>query len=337
MCIRDSTYGVQITQDSLSRFKEDLQKDSLSEPLKLKEMYVNLAESIDSQYGQIDWNKVAEAEIRKYRLSGSAAQILRDEYREFSQRFQEMIRNGEHKEWFFPGNPYMMHSFLFRTLFGHLLFESLILIVLGTSLISNFEFENKTHLVTYATKRGRKIMKDKLGASIIISTAITAFLFIITLVTYFSVFDYSHLWGNSISSALNWEYRLPYVTWWNMSFLSYLIWAIVLLYVSLLLFSAITFVISVLVRNNYFTFFLFAVFFVIGFMLPGFMPVSTGLIFVAGYNLSALVMNPHIFFMGSGGMTMFKNYEAITLGVWTIITSVLCFFSLKKFNRLEIH
>lgn len=323
------TYGSQITQQSLSQLKK--------ESSKLEEMYVNLAESIDGLYAQIDWNKVAESEIRKYQLSGTAAQILRNEYRDFSQRFAEMMRNGEHKEWFLPGQPYMMHSFLFRTLFGYLIFESLILIVLGTALITNFEFENKTHFVTYATKRGRKIMKDKLGASMIISSAITAFLCTITLVTYFFVFDYSQLWESSISSAFNWEYKLPYVTWWNMSFLSYLIWAIVLLYGCLLLFSALTFVISVFVKNSYFTFFLFAVFFVIGFMLPGFMPTSSGLLFIAAYNLSALVMNPHIFFMGSGSITMFKNYEAMTMGVWTIITGVLCFFSLIKFNRQEIH
>ena len=199
-----------------------------------------------------------------------------------------MKQNGEHKEWFFVGTQYKTHSFLFRTMFKYLIFEALILIVLATALLTNFEFENKTHLVTYSATRGRHLKKDKLVASLLTATVITIFLLAITLITYFTVFDYTHLWGSSISSAFNWEYNLPYVSWWELSFINYLLAVILLVYISMLLFTAITFIISVFVKNSYFAFFLFFAFFAIAFMMPGFMPNSSNLLFITSYNLSVL-------------------------------------------------
>lgn len=369
-------YGVQMTDESLQQLQQDLQTDisklnemtrkhtseefmsvhefldslhddehdpyseeewAIFTRLQLKEMYFAMAESIDSEYEKIDWKKIAEIQIEKYELSGNTAATLRNEYDTLSQRFEDMKANEEHQTWFFAGNSYKMHSFLFRTMFGHLIFESLILIVLASALITNFEFENRTHLVTYSARRGRQLMKDKLAASLVVATTITVFLFGITLVTYFSVFDYSYLWGSSISSALNWEYTLPYVSWWNLSFLAFLLWSILLVYICLLLFSAMTFVISLFLKNSYFTIFLFAAFFTVSYMLTGFMPSSSMLILITGFNLSTLVMNPHLFFMGNKGMMMFKYYEIITVSAWIMIIIALCIFSFKRFDKQEIH
>lgn len=370
------TYGLNITDGSIQRFEQDFHRDikklneitekhtsqeftsvnqfldtfryedhnlfseedwTIFNKIQLKEMYLNLAKDIDSKYEQIDWEKIAGFEIEKYQLSGSAANTLKNEYAKLAQRFEELKENGEHKTWFFVGKPHMMHSFLFRTIIGHLIFEALILIVLATALITNYEFENRTHFVTYSSKRGRGLVKDKLAASLFTSTAIIVFLFAITLGTYFSVFDYSYLWESSISSALNWEYNLPYVSWWNLSFLAFIIWSIVLIYVCLLLFSIITFVISLLMKNSYFTFFLFATFFAVSYMISSFMPSSSILVLITGFNLSTLIMNPHMFFMGNSGLVMFEHYEMITLSIWGMIVSVLCIYSLKKFNKQEIH
>ncbi|CAH1203850.1 hypothetical protein PAECIP111893_02090 [Paenibacillus plantiphilus] len=348
-------YGVGITDDSMNQFREDLQHDlvKLNEitrtdyseaeldfftELQLKEKYYEMANDIDNRYDQIDWEQIGESQINMYRFSGSAADTMKNEYIKLSLRFEEMKDNDEHKMWFFAGDPYKMHSFLFRTIFGHVIFESLIIIALAAALITNYEFENRTHLVAYTTTRGRRLMRDKLAASLLTATTVSVFILILTLGTYFAVFDYSHLWGSSISSALNWEYKLPYVSWWNISFSAFLIWSILLVYASMMLFTAIIFSISIFVKNNYFTFFIFAVFFAVALLLPGFIPASTNLIFIAGYNLSQLVMNPHMFLMGnSSGAMMFKNYEWITICAWTIIVVALSYISLRRFRKQDIH
>ncbi|MFB0845232.1 hypothetical protein [Paenibacillus oleatilyticus] len=311
-----------------------------SSQLQLKEMYWKMAQSIDSEYAKIDWNKIAKFEIRKYNLSGSAAERLTEEYRKLSQRFEELKENGEHKTWFFAGKPYRMHSFLFASVFRMIIFESLILIGLATAFIRNYEFENKTFLVAYSTQRGRALMVDKLTASLLTAAGMVTVIGAVTLGAYFSVFDYSHLWDSPISSAFNWEGRadnLPYVSWWNLSFASYLSGSILLLYICMLLLSTMVFFISAIVKNSYFAFFLFAALFAAALLAPGIMPVSSSIIFIAACNLSVLLVNPHLWFMGNGGLTMFKCYEWFTAGSWTMITGALCIFSLKRFRKQDIY
>lgn len=370
-----NTYGLAITGESLIRMEADLKKDlealhdvvsstteqtfaSVSEflegldyevedlysddewaffnQMQIKEMYLNVAKSIDEEYDALDWQAIGEAEINKYQLSGQAADTLRSVYSRLSQRFEEIKENGEHKTWFFAGNPYRMHSFLFRTLFRSILYEALLLIVLATALITNFEFENNTHLVTYVTKTGRSLMKHKFVAALLTAAVMVTVILIITLLTYFSVFDYSYLWASAVSSALNWEYDLPYVSWWDFSFVEFLQWGVLLTYASVGLFTALVFAFSVFLKNSYGTFFLFAVFFAAGLLVPGFMPNASPLIFIAHYHPSTLVMNPHYWFMGSSGLTAFKHYEWMTVSLWACITTAVCVLALKRFHHQDI-
>lgn len=302
----------------------------------LKEMYRSAAASMDESYAGFDIQKIGESEITKFGLTGSAAETLRKEYEAFADRFATLQQNGEHRSWFFSGQNYHMHSLLFSTVFRHLVIEGMILVVLATALITNFEFEHRNQLVAYTTRRGRTLMADKLVASLLTILAIIIFLSVVTLGTYFTVFDYAHLWKTAISSGFNWENNFPYVSWWNWSFLTYFLMSLVLLFICMLLFSLFTFSISVLVKNSYFTFIIFASLFIAFFLIPGFIPNSTNFMLMSGYTLSTLVLNPHQWWMGTGGLAMFKNYEWMTITVWTIILIALCGFSFKKFARQDI-
>ncbi len=305
--------------------------------LQLKELYFLIGQGIDEEYETIDVKKIAQFEIEQSGLSGKAAEALKKEYDTFSERFEEMKANGEHKQWFFIGKQYMMHSFLFRTIVKHLMFEALILTVLATALITNFEFEQRTHLVSYTTWRGRRLKKDKLLASLISSTAMTMLLVVITLGAYFTCFDYSNMWGSSISSAFNWEYKFPYVTWWEMSFLTYVLLAILLIFMCMPLFTTLTFGVAIWTKNSYLTFLLFAIFFGIAIILPDFVPTTSNFIYLSGFSLPWLMMNPHAWFMGFGGLTMFKYYELTTVLIGIAMAMTVYLFSINRFKKEEIH
>lgn len=365
------TYGLEITDDALQQFEQDLRRESKElmnmtgesfdsvqafldqlpleaydqysadeqdsfEQLALKEVYFERAKSIDEDYSKINVVGMAESTIEMYGLSGKPADVLRHEYKKLEQRFEEMIANNEHKEWFVLGKPYLMHSMLFRSLFQTFLFEALLLIVLTTAFLTAFEFENKTHLLTYSTKQGRLLMKHKLIASLMTSLSFVLFILAVTLLTYFFVFDYSYLWKSSISSALNWEYNIPYITWWDMPFWKYLLLTILLLMICFVLFSVLTFAIATVVKNSYFTFFIFAILFAIGFLLPGFMPTSSLLFIASLFNLPIVVMNPHMLFMGNSGITVFKYHELLTIGIWSIVMMILYGFVMKYMKKIDL-
>lgn len=324
----------QLTVEDQEKYTDD-ELHSFHE-LSLKEMYRDTAASMDESYAGFDIKQIGESEIDKFGLTGAAAETLRKEYQKFADRFAELQQNGEHRNWFFSGQNYRMHGLLFGTVFQHLVIEAMILVVLTAALITNFEFENRTELITYTAKRGRRLMVDKLVASLLTTSAITAFLVLVTLGTYFMIFDYSHLWNTAISSGFNWEYHFPNVSWWNWSFLTYFLMGLALLYVCMLLFSLFTFSISVLTKNSYFTFILFAVIFIALFIVPGFLPTSSNLMLMSGFTLSSLVLNPQQWWMGSSGLIMFKNHEWMTILVWTIIFVTLCGFTLKRFAKQDI-
>ncbi|WP_159083046.1 hypothetical protein [Lysinibacillus sp. 2017] len=86
--------------------------------------------------------------------------------------------------------------------------EGVLLVVLLTAFITNYEFEQSTQLVIYPTKKGRKLLLNKGLASLLASFIVIAILFGVTLSAYFTVYDYSAVWQASISSGFNWEYRL---------------------------------------------------------------------------------------------------------------------------------
>ncbi|MBB4824426.1 multisubunit Na+/H+ antiporter MnhC subunit [Sporosarcina luteola] len=365
------TYGREITPSSLQQFQDDIQNDLLKlqqltgkrydsvndfledldveeyeryskqeqaflSGLQVKEMYESIASSIDENYEEIDIEKEGEVALEQYQLSGKAAETYLAENEKFTKRFDEMIRNGEHKQWFFAGKAYYMHTLLFKDLFSKMTIEILLLVILSTTFLATYEFEQRTHLVAFATQRGRRLMNNKLVASLVMAFVITGLVLGSTLGVFFLVFDYSHVWETSVSSAFNWEYNFPYVSWWDLSFAQFLLGVIGVLFVSVLLISALTFSISLFIKNSYVSFFVTAASFILLYMLPSFMPHSSNWLFVAGYTVPTLVMAIPGLFMGSSGLIFFRNFEWATICSWTAITMGVLMMTYRRFVKSDI-
>ncbi|WP_291567378.1 MULTISPECIES: ABC transporter permease subunit [unclassified Clostridium] len=330
---KDNEYSPQGYKGDIYNEEE---KKFISE-LSIVEIYRQSMKNIDERYSTIDTMTIAESAINSVRLSGKAADTLRNEYKKLGDRFEKIKENGEHKNLFFIGEIYRMHSFLFKTLFKNIIFQIMVIVVLITAYLVNYEFENSTHHLAYSSKRGRKIIMDKLFASIISSIIVTTIIMGVTLLAYFIFFDYSGLWNVPISTAFNWEYNLPYISWWNMSFAQYLFFSIGIVYICELLFAGITFVISKFIKNSYVVFFIFAIIFGGSILIPGFMPASSNAIFITGFTPFCLILNPFLWFMGNGVSTVFKYYGIITVCVWSVLLIILCTLCIKKFKRESIY
>ncbi|WP_055669511.1 ABC transporter permease subunit [Desnuesiella massiliensis] len=320
--------------------KEDIYSKSeldLINEVGIIEAYYNTIEGIDDTYEKLDFMQIAEGEIKKYRLSGAAAETVRKEYEDFAKRFHQLIKNEEHKNLFFMGRVYRMHSLLFKTLFRSFIFEIMILSVLITAFIVNYEFDNSTHLLAYSSKKGRGLIVDKFLASMVTTLLIATLIMGLGLLTYFLQFDYYELWQVPISSYFNAEYDLPYMSWWNMSFIQYLLLGIGVIYICSLIFNGIAFIISRFVKNSYIVFFIFAILFGLVLVLPRAAPTHSNLIFLGAFTPFMLIMNSFVWFMESGAFTTFKYYEFITLSLWGIITISLSGLSIKSFKKEDIY
>lgn len=313
--------------------KEDLE---FFNEVRVIENYYYSAKNIDISYEDIDVVELGEAVIAKYKLSGSAAETVRKQYLKLSKRFDKLKENGEHKNLFFIGKAYKMHTLLFKSLFGNFIYEIMILVVLITGYLINYEFENKTQFVVYSTKRGRKLSTDKFYVSIFSSILVTTIIISISLGVYFSVVSYSGLLNVPISSGFNWEYNSPYISWWDMSFAKYLLYCIGLVYACEMLFTLITFIIASFIKNSYIVFFTFAIILGIFLIIPGIIPANSNAIFVAHFTPFVLILNSFVWFMEKE-ITTFKYYEIITIVVWSAILLTLCGLCTRRFKKQNLY
>ncbi len=303
--------------------------------LGIVEAYFYTMEDIDEVYSKVDIMGIAEGEIKKYGLSGKAADTVRNQYERFNERYSQLIENGEHKNLFFLGKVYGMHSLLFEILFKTILFEIIILVVFITSYLVNYEFDNNTQTIIYSTKRGRNLVKDKLYVSIFANILVATVILITGLGLYFIIFDYSRLWNVPISSYFNTDKNFIYMSWWNMSFVQYLFSGIGLIYAITLLFTGISFIIARFIKNNYIVFSVFAIIFGLA-LTTSIAPTNSNAIFIKSFTPFWLIMNPFIWFMEGGAFSTFKYYELLTVGIWTILLLALSVLSIKRFKRQDI-
>jgi hypothetical protein len=305
--------------------------------LAIKETYLNSIQEIETKYSTLNVMENAEEGIRLFGLEGAAAEKVRAQYKALKPRVEELIQNREHLHLFFHGKMFGTHSFLFKTLFGFMLFQAMILIVLFTAFIVNYEFEHKTYLVAYATKRGRRLMWDKLLVSIFTSTLLTVTLLAMTLSVYFIVFDYSGLWNVPISTGFLIELNnIPLIGWWNVTFIQYLLMSCSLVVICQILFVLITFCLSMMIRNSYIVFTLFGVVFLAGLYIPSLIPKNSTMLLYTHFSPFILVMSVKKWWMESGVFTTFKYYEIITVTGWLLALLLTAWLFIKRFARENI-
>jgi hypothetical protein len=299
------------------------------------ESYYELIQKIDETYRHLDLSQKAKMDIKMYGLSGKTAEVTWEYYKKLSNRLDELIKAGEHKNLFFIGYVYHMHSFLYKDLMRQMIFEVMILVVLITGHVTTYEFQNQTHLTAYASKRGRRLMLDKLIANLLASLCICAVILGATLLVYFLVFDYSGLWGVPISSFFNSEFSFPYISWWKLPFGIYLSCVLVVFIICQLFFTVITYSIAVWIKNNYLVYAVFALLFGLCVLIPGIVPNTSTAIFWTRYTPFSLILNPHLWFIGWNVFTP-KNYEWTTTVIWTCLLAIATVVTFLKFNKEQI-
>lgn len=303
--------------------------------LSLLYMYYNQASLLDERYAEINIQEIGKGMIQSFELRGVTEKFVSNEYEKLAERFDEMVEQEEHKTWFFAGNPYRMHSQLFWELMSMIAIEGTILVVLISAYLACYERDHRTSLVTYATKTGRRLIYIKWQATLLGTFLIGGLLLLPTLAIYFTVFDYRGVWQSRISSGLNWENLLPYVTWWDVSFIEYLGLAIFIIFAAWLIISTLTFALSIFIQNSYISTVFVYLLLVAMFVIPSLFTFSSLLFLLGHFNLTLLILNPHMYFNGLAGLTGVEYHEFITLLLWTVIAGLLLMISCKSFLRKD--
>lgn len=317
-------------QYSEASLEEQRQIDHIS----LLYTYVQEAKVLEARYSTIDINKLKQEFIDGQTMPGWLEQKMENEFDTWHERFDEIVATNEYKQWFFLGD-YRMHSELFRSQMKTLAIEGIFIIVLLTAFITNYEYEQRSHLVTYATKKGRKLIWHKGAASLIGSLIMIAVLFGGTLATYFTVYDYSAVWQIPITSGMNWEYNLPYITWWKIELWQFLLLVIAIIIVVLIIVVLLTFTISIYVKNSYFTWLLCIILLVAMYVVPSYFT-NSFIQWIMHYNITLIILNPHQYFNGGTNFMMMQYHELWTLLIWIFVSLAAIMMASRYFSRKDV-
>lgn len=360
-----STYGSTITNDNLQQMKGNLYQDikQLSseqdvqtylekmtfekyeqanateqkaiDQLSLNYMYYALGDEIEERYNAINMTELRDGFFATHPLQGWLAAFMGQQFTKWENRYDEILETEEYKEWFFAGK-YRMHSELFRYLVKNITIQSVLLVILMTTLIANYEVEHRSQFTIYTTKKGRNLIWHKFLASLSVSLLAFVLLVGFSLGVFFIVYDFSNVWNAPVSSALNWEYKLPYITWWPLTIWQFLVLAILIELFVVLIVSILTFAISLYVRNSYFTWIICMAMLVALFVLPSILNAYPLLQFISSLNITLVLLNPHMYFTGGTNFTMIQYFELWTLLLWMFIALVSSGWATRRFLKKDV-
>lgn len=320
---------------TLQKYEEaSLEKQQQIDHAQLLYTYLQTAKALETRYKTIDIQTLKQDFIKEQQMPPWLERIMDDEFNAWDTRFSEIIDTNEYKHWSFL-NTYRMHHKLFVTQMKTLALEGVLLIALLTAFITNYEFDNKTQLVVYSTKKGRKLTLYKGMASLIGSLLIIVLLFGSTLTAYFVVYDYSAIWHIPVSSVFNWEGILPYITWWKISLWKYFVFAISILSSVLLIVCALTFIIGIFLKNIYFTWCVCILLLVSMFVVPFYFTNSTAQ-WLMHFNITLLLLNPDKYFDGSTTYMMMQYHELYTFMLWGSISILGSLLAIRYFNWKDV-
>lgn len=303
--------------------------------LSLNYTYYALGMDLEARYKAIDMEELRKDLFDAVPMEGRLAEFMGGQFTKWENRYKEIVETEEYKEWFFAGH-YRMHSELFRSLVKNIAVQSILLVVLTTALIANYEVEQRTQFTIYTTKKGRSIIWHKFRACLHVSLLAFVLLAGCSLGLFFIVYDYSSVWNTAVSSGLNWEYKLPYITWWPLTVWQYLVLVLVAELFVVLIVSVLTFMVSLYIRNSYFTWIICLSMLIALFLLPSFLNAFPVLQFIASLNLSLLLMNPHMYFTGGTTFTMIQYFELWTILLWLVISLAGSGWAIRRFYKRDV-
>lgn len=300
------------------------------------ENYKNLSVSLENDYRNINIKILGESYIEAFDLSGQTEKIVKENYKKLDDRFNEIKLSNEYKQLFFYEGDVRAHSFLFENIISKAIFEIVILIVLITSFLVNYERDNNTSLLVATTKRGRKTEKNKFLVSIFAAIFSTISILLPTLIIYFCAFDYSKFWNISINSMFSWGKGLPNISWFDLSFRGYLILCVAVIFVIAVITAMIAFAISLISKSSYKSIFIFFIIFAVIYMLPKFVGTSSTFIIWSHWNVFSMIASSGAWFLYNNPFTSFGNYEAISLSLSFIVSLIICGFSYRKYKKEDL-
>ncbi|MCL2387952.1 MAG: hypothetical protein FWC89_10460 [Defluviitaleaceae bacterium] len=288
---------------------------------------------------------IAEDYIRVLRLTGGVADGMRAKYAALQEAIDARAIAEDSYSPYFGEYSFRMHQNLFHRIsiggvMGRLLLQGVAIAVLLTLLCLGYEQINGTELNVYATKTGRRVLRHKIAASLVAGVGLYALLTAVTLAVYFNAFDYSDVWGSSVSSGFNFIDSVtgarPFITWFSFTVASFLLAFIGVSAWLVVCFALMGVVVGLFSRNSYIAFLMVLVVNAVCFVLPAVFSINSYGRYFAFHSPIWLWWNSGWWFTDGGPVTLWRNFELWGTGISFFVLATICVFAVKKFEKRDI-
>lgn len=237
-----------------------------------------------------------------------------------------------------------VHDVLFTYVLKSLMVEGFIINSFLTIYIMGMERQNSTAAIVYCSRRGRVLVKDKMVAAGIVSAICVLFLYAITLLILFSVWDFGGVWETNVASCFhkvtddNLPFQKPFLTWSSFTVKEYFTASLLLEMILLAVWQFISSCIGILSSHSAKGFLVAAAILISPYFLSTFFVNMKlwWLFYLNTFSVSMLTLHQHLWFTDLGAYELIPWQEIWSGAIHLLSCIILFFVTIKIFKRKEL-
>ena len=220
-----------------------------------RDYLLSAAEGMTDIYADYDLKSLSYFYNSYVKSSPTAAVLMECKYERLAERIAHLSETGAVMDWYGGPITHNVHQFLYGTLMRAVLTEGAVLGMLSMLFLLGYENQQRTVAGVYASRTGRKLCRCKVLAGITWALAVYLLLAAVTLGIFLLFWDWSGVWGGSVSGQFNYIidlfYPRPFFTWTDFTVGGYLAAAVGLGGLLTVVFALLAAVCGTLVQNIY--------------------------------------------------------------------------------------
>ena len=240
--------GQRVDTDFLDRLGRRPQSD-------YRDYLLSAAEGMTDVYADYDLKSLSNFYNDYVKSSPTAAALMERKYERLAERIAHLSETGAAMDWYGGPVTHNVHQFLYGVLMRAVLTEGAVLGMLSMLFLLGYENQQRTAAGVYASRTGRKLCRCKVLAGITWALAVYLLLAAVTLGIFLLFWDWSGVWGGSVSGQFNYIidlfYPRPFFTWTDFTAGGYLAAAVGLGGLLTVVFVLLAAICGTLMRNVY--------------------------------------------------------------------------------------
>lgn len=294
------------------------------------EEFENNIEGASRYYEFILSSDMADAYNSLMHLEGKAAEYVQTEFRKLDSGINEA---AQQELTFFP--PYPMHTFDFIStyLLYALNLQGIVIAVIVTLYCVDMERSNHTISTVYSTRKGKKIIKNKLYASVAGSVICFLVIAAVTLMMAGCIFPVKTIMNTYVSNPMVNLKGAPCMTKEIMTIGTFILINLCISCFLTVIYSLGSFCLGLKAKNGYYAFGILIILLGIMKLISTVTPTSTCMFFWTQYNPLDMALKAGTWFLYGANTFSPSGYEGCTVVLWIVICTAGCIGRLRSMER----